>query len=137
MKTSRVIGMHSRNKKIAIFLGDIFSLYLALALTILFRFGWAVNHALLVSHLITFSILFAVWVCIFFLFNLYELDVAKPTPRTVGRLLGAFTVNIFLGVSFFYIIPSFGITPKINLLLVILFSSILVILWRRFFFYFF
>ena len=129
--------MHSRNKKTAIFLGDIFSLYLALSLTILIRFGYTINQRLITSHFRTFSMLFAIWIIVFYIFNLYELGAAKPTPRTVGRLLGAFAVNMFLGISFFYIVPSLGITPKINLLLVVLFSSIFIILWRRFFYYFF
>lgn len=129
--------MHSRNKKTAIFIGDIVSLYLALALTILLRFGRAIDQSLIRSHFTTFSMLFFIWIIVFFIFNLYELGAAKPTPRTVGRLLGAFTVNTFLGITFFYIVPSLGITPKINLLLVVLFSSGLIILWRRFFYYFF
>ncbi len=129
--------MHSRNKKIMIFLGDIFSLYLALSLTILIRFGRTADESLIKSHFEVFSALFAIWIIVFYIFNLYEIGSAKPTPQTVGKMLGAFAVNIFLGISFFYIIPSIGFTPKTNLLLVVLFSSALIILWRRFFYQFF
>ncbi len=122
--------MHAlKRKRALLFLADIVSFYTALVTVLGFRTGFA--DRALSAHLPPFTILFAAWLLVFFLFNLYEPDAANPTPRTVGKLLLAFLVNFFIGVLFFYAGPDFGIEPKANLLLVALVSCLLAIGLRR------
>ncbi len=122
--------MHAlKRKRALLFLADIVSFYAALVSVLWFRSDFA-NGALAI-HLPPFTLLFAAWLLVFFLFDLYEPDAANPTPRTVGKLLLACIVNFFLGALFFYAGPAFGIEPKANLLLVSLVSCVLAIGLRR------
>lgn len=122
--------MHSiKHKRVFILLGDIVSFFGALFLVLGLRTGLTPDA--LTGHLIPFSILFALWLLVFFLFDLYEPDASNPAPRTIGKLLLAFLLNFFLGVLLFYAAPGFGIAPKSNLVLITIISCGAVIGLRR------
>jgi len=107
------------------------------AMTLL-RFNIHIDHAFLMQQATLFVWLFALWLIVFFIFDLYNLRRVNPNPRNIGLLLASTAVNIVLGVVYFYIFSATnGITPKTNLLLVAVFSLVLLILWRRLFYHLF
>lgn len=92
--------------------------------------GWD----LLWIHLIPFSLLFMVWILLFFIWGLYDQHTMFFKSRLPERILRAQTINVVIAAIFFFFVPIFGIAPKTNLLLYLVFSSILMIWWRGWFF---
>lgn len=122
------------NKKepIILFLGDVFFFYLALVATLFLRFLQWPNYELLSPYLAPFSIIFAIWVFVFFLAGLYEKHTLVFKTKLPNAILNTFIVNSLVAVLFFYLFPSFGISPKTNLFVYLLISFALIVFWRRF-----
>lgn len=89
---------------------------------------------LIYNHLGAFSILFAVWILVFFIAGLYEKHTILFKRKVSGIVLNAQIVNAFIAVLFFYFIPYFGITPKTNLFIYLIISFILILSWRLYIF---
>lgn len=106
--------------------GDIAVLYFSLFLTLLLRSGVTLS-----SHLAPFSILFVVWLIIFYSHNLYDLTAAKNTLEFFTTLLRALVANFALAIAFFYFIPYFAITPKRNLFLFLAVFLVFFAVWRQ------
>jgi exopolysaccharide biosynthesis polyprenyl glycosylphosphotransferase len=126
-----------QHQRSMLFLGDIVSLIIGFAAMILVRFDIHAQQAFIFQQAILFGWLFVVWVVIFFVFDLYNLRRVNPNPRNIGLLLSSMSVNVLVGIIFFYFFSRNGITPKTNLALVGLFSLFLLIAWRRFFYHLF
>lgn len=114
---------------ILLVLGDILILYTALGITLLVRYGanfvepWEI-------HRVPYTIIFALWILLFFIAGLYE-QTAWSADRTVKeRILRTIAAAGITAGLLFYFITAFGITPKTNLVLHIMLSSILLIGWR-------
>lgn len=125
-------SMHHNRTKFLVFLGDLVIFYAGLVIAVTLRFGF--NGKTLSDHLLPFTLVFLLWGVLFFVFNLYELHQAKPTPRNIGRFLIAFSVAAVAGIIFFYFVPRFGITPRLTLLIIIGIAFTGVIGWRRLFY---
>lgn len=126
--------MIRRIRKIILILGDILSAYLSLLLTLLFGFWGEFNGQVFTSHLFPFTILYISWLVIFYIFDLYELNLARTKLLFYPRLLGSLVVGGVVGAIFFYLIPAFGISPKTNLVLNLVIFGGLILLWRRIFY---
>lgn len=122
-------------KKMILLFGDIIILYASLALTLFFRYWPEIPSAALQKHLLPFSIIYFIWLLIFYINGLYDLNLAKNTILFYSTLFRSIIVSASLAAIFFYLIPFFGITPKTNLALDILISTFLVYLWRQIFNY--
>jgi exopolysaccharide biosynthesis polyprenyl glycosylphosphotransferase len=85
-------------------------------------------------HLAPFSFLFAVWFLIFFISGLYEKHTLLLKGRLPSRILNAQLINSVIAVFFFYFVPIFSITPKINLFLDLVVTFLLMVFWRLFLF---
>ncbi|MCL4437497.1 hypothetical protein M1513_00465, partial [Patescibacteria group bacterium] len=114
-------------------LGDILMLYISLIAALLIRYGVNFYSELIHYHLIPFSIIFIVWIIIFYIAGLYNPIKLRNNREFLKILFFSMAVNAFLGVSFFYAIPSFHITPKTTLFLFIIVFFIIEFLWRRFY----
>lgn len=120
-----------RIKKILILLSDIVILYLSLFLTLVARYGYPDFEAALPAHVAPFSLLFIVWLLIFYLADLYK----AATLRNQVTLIRAIVIAVILGglisMGAFYLFSGlFELTPKTNLLI---FSAVLFVLmygWR-------
>jgi len=122
-------------KKYILILGDIIILYasLIIALTIRYR-GFDFN--IFESHLMPFSVLYLIWLIVFFIHDLYDLDVAKNNVNFSSALIRTLFINGLISVLFFYLAPQslFGaLAPKTNLFLNILIFVILFYGWRYLF----
>jgi len=109
---------------------DILLLYLALWLMLKLRFG--LNAGLMwQKHFLAFSVIYPLWLLSFYIFGLYDLNLAKNTPSFYWAILKATVLNGLLSTTLFYLFPYFlGVTPKTNLFLNLLFFGILFSLWR-------
>lgn len=104
------------------------SLYLALAL----RYLELPRGEFLASHLVPFSILFVVWIVVFYIAGLYGKHTLILKTKLPSILLNALLINSLLAITFFYFVPLFGITPKTILFIYLGVSFVLVLIWRFF-----
>ena len=122
-----------RLKQILLVLGDIATLYVALFLTLFIRYGVTWEGAETQSHFQPFSILFALWLLVFYVNGLYEIGKMKNTGAFLKNLLAATFVSATLSIAFFYFVTIYGITPKTNLFIFLVFAFVFMYLWRTFY----
>jgi lipopolysaccharide/colanic/teichoic acid biosynthesis glycosyltransferase len=109
----------------------IFSLWLSLVLRALHAPTWNFFEA----HLRPFSVLFIVWVAVFFIAGLYESRSIVFARRALSdTLLVAQTINFVIAALFFFFVPIYGIAPKTLLVIYLVVSFLLVLYWRAFLF---
>lgn len=120
-------------KRFFLFLGDVLILYLSLYLTLFLRYGQEFGSQVQV-HLIPFSLLFILWLIVFYIAGLYELNFAKNSPEFYSYLFTSIAVSGAISVLFFYLIPFISslvqIAPRRNLLIFLAVFLALVSLWR-------
>jgi len=104
-------------KRLIVLTLDIFGLYFSLYLTLIIRYSSGFGDKIGI-HLIPFSILFLLWIIVFYISNLYELIYFKNDFHYYSRFFQAITLSAGLSIAFFYLIPFFGITPKTNLFII-------------------
>jgi lipopolysaccharide/colanic/teichoic acid biosynthesis glycosyltransferase len=124
--------MSSLTKKEAIllFCGDVFFFVFSLWVALFFRFQEVPTYERFLFHLIPFSILFLVWIIIFFIAGLYEKHTLILKSNLPTVIFNAQIVNSVVAIVFFYIIPIFGISPKTLLFIYLVTSFICILLWR-------
>lgn len=113
-----------------LFLGDVIIFYFALWLTLFFRYGQLPTGQMLDMHLVPFSLIFIVWICVFFVAGLYEKQTLVLRSRLPSMVFNALFISALLAVVFFYMVPYFNIAPKTNLFIDLLFTFGLILLWR-------
>lgn len=122
--------IHKNTSNLNLLLGDIgllsVSLYIALAL----RYWEFPSQELLATHFTAFSVLFLVWILIFFVAGLYDRQTLLFPEDLWQRILKTQAVNTIIAIVFFYTIPFFSITPKTNLFIYLVISFCLIAAWR-------
>lgn len=113
-----------------LFLGDIVIFFASLWITLLLRYGALPSRELLGDHLGSFSLLFALWILVFYMAGLYGKRVILFKSALFGVILRTQIANIILAALFFFFLPSIGIAPKTNLLLYLIVSLALILVWR-------
>lgn len=122
-----------RPRTLVLFLGDILSFGLALWLSLYLRAFEAPSQAVLLAHVYPFSLLFVVWIAVFFIAGLYENRSIILARRALSTtLLTAQTFNVGIAALFFFFVPLFGISPKTILFIYLVVSFLIVLLWRAF-----
>jgi len=118
-------------RKMTLFIGDVATLYMALIATILIRYPAADFGSYFGNHVYPFSLIFILWLIIFFLSDFYQYREYGNKTILLKRLLGAVLLSGATSAIVFYLFGQFfELTPKINLLI---FSAIFLILnyfWR-------
>lgn len=117
-------------KKISLFIGDVCVLYLALIVMLVVRYGaaWRISFP---NHLGPFSLIFIIWVVVFYLADLYQ----HQTMRNATALFKALAIAVFIAgtisVVIFYLFGSFfELTPKTNLFIFAVVFLMLNFFWR-------
>jgi exopolysaccharide biosynthesis polyprenyl glycosylphosphotransferase len=111
-------------RKITLFLIDIFLLYTSLVTMLAVRYDETFSEQLQI-HLIPFGVIFALWLIIFYIANLYDQHTFRNSANFYTNLFRAIVIAGVISTSFFYLIPIFGITPKTNLFIFIVIFSVL------------
>ncbi len=118
-------------KKALLFIGDLGIFYLSLVATLLLRYGNVAFTEHLGLHIAPFTILFALWVLMFYITQLYELETSKNDIAFYSLFFGVFATNALLSVLFFYFLPYFAIAPKTNLFIFLSVALLFLTLWRH------
>jgi len=120
-------------RRFLLILGDIILLYLSLFITIFLGFGDQLKWKWVYPHLVPFSILYFFWLIIFYIFGLYDLRIIRRSVFHT-KAVGAILTGLGVGIVFFYLITSFGITPRSNLALNVLIFGVFFLAWRKIFY---
>jgi len=121
-------------RKIILLLGDLILLYSALAITLWLRFSYLDSY-LWSKHLGPFSIVFAIWIVIFFINGLYEINKVQQGFKFYGTLVQNLLINTLLAIAFFYILGNFtSLRPQTILLILVVVFGVLFMLWRKTFY---
>lgn len=114
-----------------LFVGDLVALYLALLLALILRYGMGWYQEFLDAHFAPFTIVFASWVLVFYISGLYDLRRLRNNLEFLKTLALTLVANAVIAILLFYLIPSFGIAPKTNLVIFIIIFAIIEVYWRR------
>ena len=113
-----------------LFFGDVAVFALSLWLTLLLRTGALPTANLLEDHVGPFSILFIIWVLVFYMSGLYGKGTILLKSHLPQALLRTQVANIVLAALFFFLVPGIAIAPKTNLAIYLVVSLLLIFLWR-------
>lgn len=116
-------------KQAILILGDIFFLYFSLFLAIFIRYG-LIGKTQLRLHLLPFSIVFIAWLIIFYVVGLFDIRNLKINVFFIRRFLMGLALGVIASIALFYLVPSFRISPKTNLLIFSVIFGAFDFLWR-------
>ena len=110
--------------------GDVTAAYLALYVTLLFRYGKMGLTENWARHVGPFTAVFALWAAIVFIVGLYDLDALRSRIELASRTVEALLAATLVSMAVFYFTPGIGIAPKTNLLAVVGLYAIFFSCWR-------
>jgi exopolysaccharide biosynthesis polyprenyl glycosylphosphotransferase len=116
-------------RKFLLLIGDVLMLYTALFLTLVIRYGEGFG-AQIDNHIIPFSLVFALGLIIFYIFNIYNIETNKNATSFFSTLANATIIMVAFAAVLFYVVPTFGITPKTNLIIFAFIFIVIESLWR-------
>ena len=113
-----------------LFIGDLASFVVALWLTLLARYGSLPSEEIFASHIGPFTVLFMVWILVFYMSGLYGKRFILFKSSLPNAILKTQVLNIVIAALFFFLVPGVGIAPKTNLVIYLLISLALIFAWR-------
>ncbi len=124
------MNLLSRKESFLGVLGDVAVLYASLWLTLLLRYLQLPADNTWNAHLVPFTLLFAIWILVFFIAGRYEKRVMLSKKDAIMSLLKVQGINSIVAVLFFYFSPVTQITPKTNLFIYLAVSVLLLGVWQ-------
>src|SRR3989344_2234936 len=103
-------------KKFLLLLSDVSILYLSLVMAVLVRYPTDFQRQYGI-HVYPFSLIFILWILVFYIANLYEPKLLRNNVHFYSALFQTIIITATISVLFFYLIPLYGITPRTNLLI--------------------
>lgn len=83
------------------------------------------------GHIVHFTTIFFLWIIIFYISNLYNLNITINVQNFSLRALRAIGISALISIIYFYLNSSISISPKTNLAIFTVVFSIIFIAWRR------
>ena len=117
-------------KQLALLVGDGLFMFLALFFALLLRHFEVPGEHVLYNHARVFSLNFVVWLLIFYISGLYNLNLAINRSKFIESSLKAITASALFSVFYFYIFSFVGISPKTILLIYFVVYLMLYFAWR-------
>lgn len=111
-------------------IGDVAVFVVALWATLTLRYFETPSMGLFMLHLVPFSLLFFVWLIIFFLAGLYRRHTRLFRRHLLSTIFYTQVINLVIAALFFFFVPTFGIAPKTILALYLAVSFVMIIIWR-------
>ena len=103
--------------------------YIGFFLTMSLWYPAGVTPAQWQSHLMHFTIIYALWLVVFFSYRLFDVDALRVTQSFVGKFLAAILVCLFIGALYFYFQPELLLTPRRFLIVHVLITGLGIMLW--------
>src|SRR3989344_3304227 len=124
--------MTSNLKKILLILGDVAVLYASLFLTLMIRYQSGLSEKIWDQHFWPFTVLFAVWLAIFYINGLYDLAASKNDVEFYNRIFRNLLINYAAAAAYFYLLTNriFDIKPQVVFFIMIGVNSVLFAAWR-------
>ncbi len=122
--------MSSKFKKIILLIGDLFVLQLSLILTLIIRYPQPQLNHHWQSHWPLFLPVFIIWLLIFYINDLYNLNWRVIGQQFLKSALSANIISTFIAVIYFYFKAKPEITPKTNLVIFSLIFFFIFVIWR-------
>ncbi len=116
-------------RKIILLMGDAAILYGALALVLYLRYRGA-EEGVWSAHWPIFTVVFALWLVIFYANGLYDLEIARNNLAFIRKFALGLGIAFLVGIGVFYLTPGIVIAPRRNLFLDIVAVAVLLPLWR-------
>lgn len=123
--------MLSRLKKFILLFGDFIFLTLALFLTIAIRYPQETWQKNFYGHLPYFLVVFIIWLVVFYINGLYNLNIKANGRKFFTSTVGAVALSSLLSIIYFYLNVQAAIAPKTNLFIFIAVSTLLFFIWRN------
>lgn len=111
-------------------IGDLATFVAALWITLLLRYGQFPTQVMFDDHIGPFTILFAIWVLVFYMSGLYSKRFILFKSSLPNALLRTQVINIVIAALFFFLVPGVGIAPKTNLVIYLGVSLAFIFSWR-------
>lgn len=112
-----------------IFLPVVILLYASLRLAIGLRYDGTLTAQQANAHYAAFSIIFAIWLLVYFIHGLFEVQVFRRYSSLFFNLVSAMVVNLLIAVIYFYFQPNLILTPRRFLLILVGVSFVLILIW--------
>ncbi len=122
--------MLTRLKKTILLTGDFLFLNLALFLTIVIRYSQETWLQKYYGHLSHFLVIFVIWLIIFYVNDLYNLNLRPSSRKFFRQTINAAALSSLLSIIYFYLNVQSAIAPKTNLAIFIAIFLILFFIWR-------
>lgn len=110
--------------------GDLLAAFSALFLTITLRYGRTELLSEWPDHAWPFTVVFILWLAIFYIVGLYDFDALRSRIELLGRAAESLGAAFLVSMAVFYFTPGVGITPKTNLIIVLVVFAVLFLGWR-------
>ncbi len=128
-------GFRFGNNAFFLLLGDGVIFFSSLWIALAVRHFAIPQSTFYAEHLYPFSVLFIVWILIFFIAGLYDEELLTIKRSLADILFITQATGAGVAVGLFYLVPFFDLTPKTNLALFLVIFSVAVWGWRRYFFH--
>jgi len=127
-----MLNMWLKMRNWILLLGDVILLYASLGIALRLRYpdNFSENFTI---HLIPFTAIFFFWIIIFYVSGLYDLRRARNQAQFFLQLIWILALAGLIGMGFFYLLPSLGISPKTNLILTLGITTPFLFAWRLLF----
>lgn len=113
-----------------IILPDILLLYASLWIAVILRYGANTARVDWPAHIQAFSMVFAVWLLVFFIYNVFDVATFRRYTILLRNLFAAMVINGLVAVLYFYVQPDLILTPRRLLLIAVLVTYVLVLGWH-------
>lgn len=130
MLSNHTIPVVNRKEPLILGLGDVILMAFSLWSALVLRYGALPYSGLVQAHTVPFLIVFGMSLVVFYISGLYGRSIHVTRASLPGLIIRSQIANGLLAVALFYFIPTFTVTPKINLLIYLLLSTVFTILWR-------
>jgi exopolysaccharide biosynthesis polyprenyl glycosylphosphotransferase len=112
--------------------GDIAVLYLSLFVAVVIRLWALPTYETVALHFMPFTVLFALWIVVFYVGDLYENAISKNEVKFYNLLLKILWLNCGITAAYFYFASRlfFNIQPQVLFIIFGLTSCVLTTTWR-------
>lgn len=106
--------------------------YIGLFLTMALWYPAGLSSESWRAHLFHFTVIYLLWLIVFFSYRLFDWDALRTTRAFFGRIIAALFICLIISALYFYFQPALLITPRRFLLVHLLVSGLGIIVWYMF-----